>query len=65
MTRQYGLKLIKKYDRVNLSNFYINDFIKHIDITRKQFFFVMDKFKNYKIWNKNKKKLISKIIYEN
>ena len=65
MTRQYGLKLIKKYDRVNLSNFYINDFIKHINITRKQFFFVMNKFKNYKIWNKNKKKLISKIIYEN
>ena len=65
MTRQNGLKLVEKYDRVNMSSHVINDFIKHINITRKQFFFTLNKFKNYKIWTKNNKKLISKIKYEN
>ena len=65
MTRQKGLKLVERYDRVNLSNHFINDFIKHVNITKKQFSSTMNKFKNYKIWSKNNKKLISKLRYEN
>jgi N-acetyl sugar amidotransferase len=65
ITRKVGLKLIKKYDRTLLSNYFIKDFIKHIDITKKDFLLTVNKYKNYKIWDSNNKKLTSKINYEN
>lgn len=58
ISRTKGILLVKKYDRVKLSNYYINDFLKFIGITRKKFNRILSKYTNYKIWKKNDKKLI-------
>ena len=57
ISRKQGIKLVKKYDRVKLSNYFVKDFIKFIDINLHTFNKVLDKFKNKNIWLKNKKNL--------
>ena len=42
----------KKHDRKKLSNYYVNDFIKFIGMSRINFFKVLKKYTNKKIWNK-------------
>ena len=52
---------MKKYDRVKLSDYFVKDFIKFINIDIKTFNKTLEKFKNNKMWNKNKTSLIKKI----
>jgi len=58
ISRKKAIELVKKYDRVKLSNYFINDFIKFINIDLKTFNITLEKYKNKKIWQRNKKKLI-------
>lgn len=57
ISRKQAIKLVKKYDRVKLSNYFVKDFIKFIDINLHTFNKALDKFKNKNIWLKNKKNL--------
>ena len=50
ISRKQGIKLVKKYDRVKLSNYFVKDFIKFIDINLHTFNKVLDKFKKIKIY---------------
>tara|TARA_B100000900_G_scaffold413165_1_gene436581 strand:+ start:8597 stop:9718 length:1122 start_codon:yes stop_codon:yes gene_type:complete len=61
ITRKKGIYLVKKYDRVKLSNHFINDFIKFINISRKQFNSILNKYTNKDIWKKNKIELEAKV----
>ena len=60
ISRKKGIQLVNKYDRVKLSNYFINDFIKFINIDLKTFTKTLQKYKNKKIWLKNNKQLIKK-----
>ena len=60
ISRKKGIQLVKKYDRVKLSNYFINDFIKFINIDLKTFTKTLQKYKNKKIWFNNNKQLIKK-----
>jgi len=65
ISRSEGIRLVKKYDRVKISNNYINDFLKYTNISRLTFNKVLKKYKNKKFW-KNSDNLIPKInFYEN
>ena len=61
ISRTRGKFLVKKYDRVKLSDYFVKDFIKFINIDIKTFNKTLEKFKNNKIWKKNKTSLIKKI----
>jgi|TARA_B100001964_G_scaffold55490_1_gene62777 N-acetyl sugar amidotransferase len=54
ISRKKGILLVKKYDRVKLTNFFINDFVDFIGIKRSSFFKTLSKFTNKKIWKKKK-----------
>lgn len=58
ITRKQGIKLVLKYDRKKISNYFINDFLKFTGIRRKLFYKVLEKFKNKKIWNKKNLKVL-------
>tara|TARA_B100000965_G_scaffold32366_1_gene23933 strand:- start:18541 stop:19659 length:1119 start_codon:yes stop_codon:yes gene_type:complete len=60
ISRKKGIQLIKKYDQVYLSDYYVNDFIKFIGIKKSKFFKILDKFTNKKIWKRSNNKLIFK-----
>lgn len=60
ISRKKGIYLVKKYDRVKLSNYFINDFIKFIGISKRQFNKVLEKYKNKDIWKQNTNKLLLK-----
>jgi len=58
ISRSKAIQLVKKYDRKELSNYYINDFIKFIGISKKKFKSIMKKYTNKKIWKiKNNRKI--------
>ena len=59
-----AIKLVKKYDRKELSNYYINDFIKFIGMSKKKFQSIMKKYTNTKIWKikGNQKTFINNIF---
>ncbi len=61
ITRKKAILLVKKFDRKKISNYFINDFIKFIGITRKDFFKTLKKFTNKKIWKTNKNFNLTKI----
>ena len=52
ISREKAIKLVLKHDRKKLSNYYVNDFIKFIGMSRINFFKVLKKYTNKKIWNK-------------
>ena len=60
INRKKGIKLVKKYDRVKLSNYFINDFVKFIGMKRSKFFMILNKFTNKKIWKIKNQKMIIK-----
>ncbi len=60
INRKEGIKIVKKYDRVKLSNYFIKDFINFIGIKKSDFFKTLDKFTNKRIWINKKGKLIIK-----
>lgn len=61
ISRQKGINLVKKFDRVKLSDYFINDFISFIGISKKNFFKVLNKFTDKKIWFKKNGKLKLKV----
>ena len=63
ISRKRGIYLVKKFDRVKLSNYFVNDFINFIGINKKTFLSTLKKFTNKKIWRirKNKLNLIKEI----
>jgi N-acetyl sugar amidotransferase len=50
LTRTEAKVLIQEHDLKDISDYYLNDFIEYIDITRKEFFNTVDRFRNNKIW---------------
>ena len=63
ISRKKGIKLVKKFDRVQLSDYFVNDFVNFIGISKVSFFKILNKYKNNKIWKlKSNKKL--KIIID-
>ena len=63
ITRKKGIQLVLKHDRINLSNYYVNDFIKFIGIKKKDFLKTLKKFTNKKIWNKKNNKALNKFSF--
>ena len=51
MTREEGIKLTKKYDG-EFPLEYLNDYLKFYEMTKKQFFNVVDSFRSEDIWKK-------------
>jgi hypothetical protein len=49
ITREEGVELVKKYDG-KCGKQYITNFCDYIEITEKEFYRVVDKFRNPKIW---------------
>ena len=60
ISRKQGIQLVKKYDRVKLSDYYVNDFIKFLNIKKTKFYKILDKYTNKKIWKKLNNNLIFK-----
>ena len=56
ITRDEGKRLIKKYESKDISNYYVDDFVRYIGISNKQFRDTVEKFRNKKIWKKIKGK---------
>lgn len=51
MTREEGVKLAKKHDG-NFPKAYLKTFLEYLDITEKEFWEVVEKFRNKDIWEK-------------
>ena len=60
ISRNQGIKLVRKFDRQFISDDIVKDFIKYIGISRKEFDKTINKFVNKNIWSIDKKKLIPK-----
>ena len=60
ISRKAGIKLVKNYDRVSLTDYFIDDFIKFIGISKNYFYKILNNFTNKKIWKKSNNKLILK-----
>lgn len=56
LKRNVAIKLIKKYDGIKPPKEYIKNFCRQINITEKKFWETANKFRNQKIWKKNKNK---------
>ncbi len=54
ISRSDGAKLVKKYDRIKISNYFIKDFIKYANISKMKFNEVLKTYKNKKFWKKGK-----------
>tara|TARA_E500000178_G_scaffold356577_1_gene435649 strand:+ start:453 stop:1571 length:1119 start_codon:yes stop_codon:yes gene_type:complete len=61
ITRKKGKTLVLNYDRVGLSDYFVNDFIKFLGISKKYFEKILTKYTNKEIWDIKKKKLTCKI----
>ena len=53
LTREEAKELVRMHDLMPLSDYYVDDFIKFIGISRQQFFSIIEKFRNKEIWKKN------------
>ena len=62
ITRKTGAKLVLKYDRVPLSSYYWDDFVKFLGISKKSFFKTLNKYRNRKIWNKKNLKAMREFL---
>ncbi len=61
ISRIKAINLVKKYDRVPLSEYFVKDFCAFLKISKKDFYKVLNKYTNKKIWNfKNNKPIIKK-----
>ena len=55
LTRKKAIQLIRKYDGIKPPKEYIQNFCKQIKITERKFWEVANKFRDKKIWKKNKR----------
>jgi len=60
ITRAKGIRLVKRYDRVPLSDYYVDDFIRFIGISKKKFQDTLRKYTNHRIWEWTRSGLIRK-----
>lgn len=61
ISRFKAINLVKKYDRVPLSEYFVKDFCDFLKISKKDFYKVLNKYTNKMIWNfKNNKPFIKK-----
>lgn len=52
ITRNKAKELVRQYDTDELSDYYIDDFIKYLGYTKKKFYSILEKFRNKTIWKK-------------
>ena len=50
LTREKAKELVKKHDLLEISDYYVNDFIDFIGISRDEFFDIIEKNRNMNIW---------------
>lgn len=55
LAREEAKKLVRQYDLQDLSDDYVDDFVKYIGISRDEFFAVLEKYRNTRIWAKDAK----------
>ena len=65
LTREQAIKLVRKYDVVALSKDHVDDFCKLINITKNEFWSVMDKYCNKKVCRIKKDKTLQIIGQDN
>lgn len=53
LNREEGKELVRKYDLMDLSDYYVNDFIDYAGFTRPEFFKILERYRNHKIWKKS------------
>jgi N-acetyl sugar amidotransferase len=53
LTREDAKEVVRKYDLVPLSEYYVDDFVEFIGISRERFWEVLEKFRNKEIWQKD------------
>jgi hypothetical protein len=52
ITRNKAKELVRQYDTDELSDYYVDDFIKYLGYTKKKFYSILEKFRNKTIWKK-------------
>ena len=50
MTRPEAITIIRRHDRLDLSDYYVDDFVDLLRCSKEQFWAVMDKYRNLEIW---------------
>lgn len=60
ITRKQGIQLVKKFDRVPLSEDYVNDFVRLIGISRRKFQDTLRGYTNHQIWKWTRSGLVRK-----
>ncbi len=51
MTRAQAVELVRRYDRQDLSDYYVRDFIKLLVYSQEEFRSIMEKYRNREIWH--------------
>lgn len=55
LTREEAKELVRKHDLQDLSDYYVDDFIRYVGLTREKFFDILERYRNHEIWQKNAK----------
>lgn len=53
LTREEAKKLVRQYDLESLSDRYIRDFAKHLEMTPTELTDIVEKYRNFRIWKKD------------
>jgi N-acetyl sugar amidotransferase len=53
LTRNEAKELIRQYDLKDISDYYVNDFLDFIGISREEFFETLEKIRNMEIWKRD------------
>lgn len=53
MARDEAKELVRQYDLQDLSDDYVDDFVKYLQITREDFFAMLEKYRNLDIWKRD------------
>ena len=56
LSREAAKTLIKNHDLMELSDYYVNDFIKYVGYTRSEFFAILERYRNRAIWEQDSDK---------
>ena len=50
LTRDEAKELVRKHDLLDISDYYVNDFLEYAGISREKFFEILEKNRNLAIW---------------
>ena len=53
ITRDQAKELVRQYDLQDLSNDYVDDFVKYLQITHEEFIAMLEKYRNLDIWKRD------------